>query len=413
MTTFTQIPARDTALPGGAADERVQRVTRAAYSALGWVVLFFAFHVYWYLGGSFASPGKLPDAPHSLGAWIFGVIVTFAFPLGALVCLAIARGWAAGRLASATKALVWVGCVLLMLRGGLGILDDLTRATGVLPNGITGLSLEDATGHARLRWSDWAIDGYFLAGGIVFWLLAVHHRAQQAHSRRRSASDAAGYRLAGNELVEVIEPTHAKVMSEDTPALEPLAQRPVPRWAERMAHAIPFLVLPSGLWRLAVAFGFPMGMLNDAGELAVVRGWSAVYLVAITLLSEAVALTAFGLVRPWGEVAPPWLPFIGGRPVRPRAAIVPATLGSVALMLIWTVGFWDVWTGDQASTMASPFWAALLAFCYAPLNLWGPALLALTWAYRRRRARSDLDRVERDPALVRATALDGRGRSAR
>jgi hypothetical protein len=168
----------------------------------------------------------------------------------------------------------------------------------------------------------------------------------------------------------------------------PRAERPVPRWAERLAHAIPLLFLPSGLWRLAVAFGFPMGMLNDAGELAVVRGWPAIDIAVISLLSEAVALTAFGLVRRWGEVAPAWLPFIGGRPVRPKAAIVPATVGSVALMLIWTLGFWDVWTGHQAHRMASPFWATVFAGCYAPLNLWGPALLTLTWAYHRRRARS-------------------------
>lgn len=166
---------------------------------------------------------------------------------------------------------------------------------------------------------------------------------------------------------------------------EPLAQRPVPRWAQRLAHVIPFLVLPSGLWRLAVAFGFSMGMLNDAGEAAVLRGWPAVYVAVISLLSEAIGLTAFGLVRPWGEVVPAWLPFIGGRPVRPAAAIVPATLGSIALMLIWTVGFWDVWTGVQADQMASRFWAAVFAVCYAPLNFWGPALLALTWAYHRRR----------------------------
>ena len=169
------------------------------------------------------------------------------------------------------------------------------------------------------------------------------------------------------------------------------AQRSVPPWADRLAHAIPLLALPSGLWRLAVAFGFPMGMLNDAGNLAVVRGWPAIYIAVIALLPEAVALTAFGLVRPWGEVTPGWLPFIGGRPVRPRAAIVTATLGSIALMLIWTVGFWNVWTGDQAHQMASPLWAAVFAGCYAPLNLWGPALLALTWAYHRRRAGQVLD----------------------
>lgn len=164
-----------------------------------------------------------------------------------------------------------------------------------------------------------------------------------------------------------------------------MSQLSVPRWAEGVAHTIPFLVLPSSLWRLAVAFGFPMGQLNDAGELAVVRGWPAVYIAVISLLAEAVALTAFGLVRPWGEVAPAWLPFLGGRAVRPMVAIGAATVGSVALMLIWTVGFWDVWIGSQAHTMASPFWAAVFAICYAPLNFWGPALLALTVAYQRRR----------------------------
>lgn len=170
-----------------------------------------------------------------------------------------------------------------------------------------------------------------------------------------------------------------------------LARRPVPRWADRLAHAIPLLALPSGLWRLAVAFGFPMGMLNNAGELLVVRGWPAIYITFVTFVSEAVAMTAFGLVRPWGEVLPAWLPFIGGRRLRPRTLIITATLGSVALMLIWTVGFWDVWTGEQAHQMATRFWAAVFAICYAPLNLWGPALLALTWAYHRRTAGSIWD----------------------
>ncbi|GAA4507944.1 hypothetical protein GCM10023191_067090 [Actinoallomurus oryzae] len=176
---------------------------------------------------------------------------------------------------------------------------------------------------------------------------------------------------------------------KETPALEPLARRPVPRWAERLAHVIPLMVLPSGLWRLAVALGFSMGMLNDAGELAVVRGWPAVYIAAISLLSEAVALTAFGLVQPLGEEVPRWLPFFGGRAVRPKVVIVAATVGSVALMLIWTVGFWNVWTGGRPGPMASPFWAAVFTICYAPLNLWGPALLTLTWAYRRRTGPND------------------------
>src|SRR3954452_805992 len=151
-----------------APDGRARLTTYAAYTALGWVVLFFAFHVYWYLGGSFASPGELPPltpGSHSaaagsaharvqLVAWIVEIPVDSAWPIGALVCLAIARGWARGRLARVTQALVWIGCVVLLLRGGSGILDDVSRTTGLLPNGITGLSIKATTGHDHLRWAD-------------------------------------------------------------------------------------------------------------------------------------------------------------------------------------------------------------------------------------------------------------------
>jgi hypothetical protein len=162
--------------PRGAA----RRTVRAAYLALGWVVLFFAFHVYWYLGGSFVSPGELPGAPHSLVGWIFNVLVVVAFPLGALVCLAIARGWPRGRLAVAAATIAWLGCALLLLRGGAGVLDDLTRATGLLPNGITGLSVKEATGTANpstyAQLSGWAIDAYFLGGGIIFSAVGIRYR---------------------------------------------------------------------------------------------------------------------------------------------------------------------------------------------------------------------------------------------
>lgn len=158
----------------------------AGYLAFGWVVLFFGFHLYWYLGGSFASPGKLPGEPRSLLAWAFQVLVGVAFPLGAFVCLAIARGWARGRLAKPVAILAWLGCAILVLRGAAGLIDDLTRAAGVLPNGITGLSTGQTTGSASLTWSGWAIDAYFLIGGMIFAALAISHRrtGQRAALRR-------------------------------------------------------------------------------------------------------------------------------------------------------------------------------------------------------------------------------------
>jgi hypothetical protein len=161
----------------------------------------------------------------------------------------------------------------------------------------------------------------------------------------------------------------------------------VPRWAYRLAHVIPFLTLPSGLWRLGLVFGSSMGMLDDSGRPAYLHGFGeSLYVVCLTIFSELVALTALGLVQPWGEIAPRWIPFIGGRRVAPYAAIVPATLGSLALIGIWTFGFRDVFT-DHFIPFSSTGWKALMITCYAPLYLWGPALLVLTWAYYRRRGR--------------------------
>jgi hypothetical protein len=164
----------------------------------------------------------------------------------------------------------------------------------------------------------------------------------------------------------------------------PSLETAVPRWAERVAHVIPLLTLPSGLWRLGLAFGSSMGTVDDYGRPLHLQGWEIPYVVGLSVFSELVALTAFGLIRPWGEVVPRWIPWIGGRPVPPYAAIVPAVLGSLALIAIWSYGFRDLF-----SRMPIPFandgWAALMITCYLPLNLWGPLLLVLTWAYWRRR----------------------------
>jgi hypothetical protein len=163
-----------------------------------------------------------------------------------------------------------------------------------------------------------------------------------------------------------------------------MTERPVPRWAYRLAHAIPLMTLPSGLWRFGLVGGSSMGILVDGRPAYLVGAGEKVYVVFLSLFSEAVALIAFGLVKSWGEVAPRWIPLIGGRRVNPYAAIVPATLGGLSLIAIWTFGFRDVFT-DHFIPFSSPAWKTLMIACYAPLQLWGPALLVLTCAYYRRR----------------------------
>ncbi len=156
----------------------------------------------------------------------------------------------------------------------------------------------------------------------------------------------------------------------------------VPRWARIAALAVPFTVLPAGLWRLPAAFDDGSGF----GE------WA--YVVFLTVLSEALAFTTIGLVARWGEVVPRWVPFLRGRRVPPKAAIIPATLGAVVLTVLWTAAWVAEFAGvtlrgepipANFPTQAGGWKAATYYACYLPLLLWGPLLAAVTVAYARRR----------------------------
>ncbi|WP_234334384.1 hypothetical protein [Streptomyces sp. NRRL B-1347] len=156
----------------------------------------------------------------------------------------------------------------------------------------------------------------------------------------------------------------------------------VPRWAARAAHAVPWIVLPSSLWRVALVLGLPVSDYRPGfGE--------SLYVLSLSAVSEGLALLTLGLVRPWGEVVPRWIPLLGGRRVRPLAAVVPAALGAVALALIWGYAFRSVGAGLDSGIgpggMGSPAQDAFLVLCYAPLLLWAPLLLAVTAAYYQRR----------------------------
>ncbi|MFG1655915.1 hypothetical protein ACGFIY_05230 [Micromonospora chersina] len=169
-------------------------------------------------------------------------------------------------------------------------------------------------------------------------------------------------------------------MTTDTVHLR--AGRPAPAWAVRVAHLIPLVVLPSGLWRIALVAGLPIGAYAYGAPVRPGFGES-VYIVALSLVSEGLALLSFGLVRPWGEVFPRWLPLVGGRRVPPSFAVTLATAGAVALTLIWGNAAWGVAVnGNDLGFTPAGF--ALAAACYLPLALWGPLLLTLAVAYHHR-----------------------------
>ena len=153
----------------------------------------------------------------------------------------------------------------------------------------------------------------------------------------------------------------------------------VPRWAVLAAHAVPLVTLPSGLWRLSLAAGLPVSTLS------LHHTWEVLYVVGLAVVSEALALLTLGLVRPWGEVVPRWIPLLGGRRVAPLAATVPAVAGGLVLSVLFGWTFWSYATNVGLPGTGTPAQYALLLACYLPLLAWPPLLIAVAVAYHRRR----------------------------
>ncbi|MGW3182163.1 hypothetical protein ACWDD9_23085 [Kitasatospora sp. NPDC001119] len=160
-------------------------------------------------------------------------------------------------------------------------------------------------------------------------------------------------------------------------------ERPVPRWALRLAKALPFIVLPHCLWRLPFAFDFRMGTVDPQAPAYV--WWAAPYVIGLSVLTEALTLLTLGLVSGWGEVFPRWVPVLRGRRVPPLAAVVPAVLGGLVLAALFD-GMPLGWLGVFEEVGYSNGWWLLLGrVCTSTAMFWGPITLALAWDYHRRR----------------------------
>lgn len=150
----------------------------------------------------------------------------------------------------------------------------------------------------------------------------------------------------------------------------------VPRWispstlahwgtrATWVAVAVPLLY---AVTRLAWAAGFPLGItetfLREGQAIGMWRAGAALAAVAI-----AGAWLTVGLVRPWGEVFPRWIPFLSWRRVPPWLAVVPAAVmsclfvaaGSGAVGSFMQNGFPEEGWGTTAPTLLWPAWGVAL-----------------------------------------------------
>lgn len=173
------------------------------------------------------------------------------------------------------------------------------------------------------------------------------------------------------------------------PAAVPLLAPP-PHWAVVVAHVVPLLTVPSGVWRVALGVGIPVGLSGELGRQTQVPGWMTLYLVGLSAFAEALALLTLGLVEPWGQLLPGWVPLLGGRRVPTWFAAGLAGLGAVAVTVL-TVRVALDW-GDGAGSSGDPdepqgVAAVVLTLCYVPLLAWGPLLLLVTADFARRACR--------------------------
>jgi hypothetical protein len=123
--------------------------------------------------------------------------------------------------------------------------------------------------------------------------------------------------------------------------------------------------------------------LSEA-DTAGLPGPQSIAIVLISLISEATALLTLGLVKPWGERVPAWVPVIGGRPIPPRPVVAVAATGALLLQLIWSFALRHPTLPGLEFTSSG--WRALCMACYLPALLWAPLLAAVTYAYHRRRS---------------------------
>ncbi|EME54535.1 hypothetical protein H074_27673 [Amycolatopsis decaplanina DSM 44594] len=159
----------------------------------------------------------------------------------------------------------------------------------------------------------------------------------------------------------------------------------MPRWAKWSAHTVALVNIPSGVWRLGLAAGIPFGLAQSEMDAMKTPGWGSLYLVFLTVFSEAVALPALGLIQPWGETWPRWLPFVGGEPVSARKVVIVSSLGALATTIYAGLFVCTTFNADMAG---EPWADLLISVLYAPLLLWGPLLAVVTWHYHRRRSQA-------------------------
>jgi hypothetical protein len=164
----------------------------------------------------------------------------------------------------------------------------------------------------------------------------------------------------------------------------------VPTWAKVAAWAVPLTTIPSIAWRMISLIDGLVSGDDPCFTPAAPLGEKLYLLAVLPSVQLGLALLTVGLIRPWGEVFPRWMPALGGRQI-PVAVAVGVAAAAAVLVGVWLgIGVvMDLLGGHRAPLYPVPpecpvpGWDVLR--WYTPMFLWPLLLLAVTWHYLRRR----------------------------
>jgi hypothetical protein len=154
------------------------------------------------------------------------------------------------------------------------------------------------------------------------------------------------------------------------------------RWGRRAVAVAAAVPIGYALTRWAWALGIPLGVSREGLDKLAAENpgiWLAAAMLAT--MGAGGALLTIGLVRPWGEVYPRWIPYLRGKRVQPRTAIVPAT--AVALLITSAGLMYLRWLALGRIDITTDTWGLHVPQFFWPV--WGCALGAATLAYHLRR----------------------------
>lgn len=162
--------------------------------------------------------------------------------------------------------------------------------------------------------------------------------------------------------------------------------KPPQRWAVIAAWASAVGGLMPVVWRLHM-------LVWGAGwELAdeFCRGGLLVYVLGLIVVETLAALAVLGLIQPWGEVWPRWVPGVGGRRIPTRLVLGVASVGALLITAIISITFWELLT-LTAQGISNPIlqveagWKrAFMLAHYVPWVLWPLGLWVAIIGYARR-----------------------------